>query len=104
MKIVQIVSCVLACLLLAACPVVGIFCGLVWFLIPLCLSALCMLVMLFAKNKATPIVKKPDFMDESDDPAEAERGEHGADKEDKQSTGHGGSEEDRKNAEHGESK
>ena len=76
MKYVQIFSCVLACLSLAASVLCGIFLGLMWFLILVVLAAVFVMIMLFAKNKTQePPPRGHGFLDGDET---AEGGEKGA--------------------------
>lgn len=64
-KVLRIVFCILSCLCLASCAVVGAIFGFVYCLIPLGLAAVFAAVMFLFRNepwKKKPEQPKPDFM------------------------------------------
>ncbi len=54
MKVLRIVSCILACACVAAVVPVGLFLPLGYIVVPVAAAALFAVIMLFAKNKSDP--------------------------------------------------
>lgn len=70
MKILRIVSCVLACLSVAAIVPVGIFSNLVFITIPIACAALFAFIMFFARSKSAPAPPaEVDFMNTDEENA-----------------------------------
>ena len=67
MKILQIASCILACIFVTAAVLGGIFGGLVYALVFAALALVFTGVMFFAKKKAGPAVRTPDFMNSDEE-------------------------------------
>ena len=68
MRILQIISCVLACISVTSVVFVGVFCDLVYITIPIALAVLFGVLMLFFKRKSEPpLPPKPDFMNSDEE-------------------------------------
>ena len=59
MKILRIAFCILACLCLAASILLGIFFGILWFLVAIAAAALFALCMFFCKKRSEPAEAPP---------------------------------------------
>lgn len=63
MRILQIISCILACASVASIAFVGAFCELVYITIPIALAVLFAVLMVVFKRRADPpLPPRPDFM------------------------------------------